>query len=52
MAGSINRAVALSPYSGKVLGRQELTGAASVAPVVADGTVYLITDDATLLALR
>jgi outer membrane protein assembly factor BamB len=51
-AGSIKRAVALSPYTGKVLGRQELSGAASVEPVVANGTLYIVTDDATLLALR
>ncbi len=52
LAGSVNRAIAVSPYTGKVLGRQDLSGAASVPPVVADGTVYLVTDDATLLALR
>ncbi len=52
LTGSIERAVALSPYTGAVLGRQELSGAGSVAPVVADGVVYVITDDATLLALR
>ena len=52
LAGSIKRAVAISPYTGKVLGRQDLTGAAALAPVVAAGTVYLVTDDAALLALR
>lgn len=51
-AGSIDRAVALSPYTGRVLGRQNLPGAASVEPVVADRTLYIVTDDATLLALR
>jgi outer membrane protein assembly factor BamB len=30
----------------------ELDGGTSVAPVVADGTVYIYTDDATLVALR
>ncbi len=44
--------VALSPYTGKVLGQQDLPAAAAVAPVVADGTLYIVTDDATLLALR
>jgi outer membrane protein assembly factor BamB len=51
-AGSVHRAVAVSPYTGKVLGLQNLPAAASVAPVVADGTLYIVTDDATLLALR
>ncbi len=51
-AGSIHSAVALSPYTGKVLGRQDLSAAPSVEPVVADRTLYIVTDDATLLALR
>jgi outer membrane protein assembly factor BamB len=44
--------MAVSPYTGKILGQQKLPGAMSVAPSVADGTVYVITDDASLLALR
>ena len=52
VAGSVDRAVAVSPYTGKLLGRQELSDAASVAPVVCAGTVYVVSDDATLLALR
>ena len=52
LAGSIGRAVAVSPYTGKILGRQELSGAGSVPPVVADGSVFVVSDDATLLALR
>ncbi|HVZ28359.1 MAG TPA: PQQ-binding-like beta-propeller repeat protein, partial [Rhizomicrobium sp.] len=43
---------AFSPYTGQLLARVELDGGTSVAPVVADGTVYIYTDDATLLALR
>lgn len=43
---------ALSPYTGDLLGRVELDDGTSVAPVVADGTVYIYTNDATLLALR
>ncbi|MSP05121.1 MAG: hypothetical protein EXR05_07750 [Acetobacteraceae bacterium] len=45
-------ALAVSPYSGKILGRQSLPGTASLAPIVASGTVFQITDDASLLALR
>jgi outer membrane protein assembly factor BamB len=52
VAGSSKEALAVSPYTGAVLGRQELRGKATLAPVVAGGTVFLITDDATLLALR
>jgi len=52
LAGSNKQAVAVSPYTGKVLGMQKLSGAASVAPVVADQTVFVVTDDGALLALR
>lgn len=52
LAGSNGTALALSPYTGQVLGRQELSGKASLAPVVAGGTLYIVTDDATLAAYR
>ena len=52
LAGSLGQAVALSPYTGEVLGRQRLGSACSVPPVAADGTVVFLTDDATLVALR
>jgi len=45
-------AQAISPYTGEILGEQKLSGPASLAPVVAQGTVFLVTDDARLLALR
>ncbi len=50
-ASSIRRAVALSPYTGKVLGRQDLSSAASDTPVVADRTLFIVTDDGQLNAL-
>lgn len=52
VAGSTRQALAVSPYSGKVLGTQSLSGAASLAPVIAGGAVFLVTDDGSLLALR
>jgi outer membrane protein assembly factor BamB len=53
VAGTSEEALALSPYTGEILGRQRLSGAASpVAPVVADGTVLVVTDDGRLVALR
>ena len=51
-SGGEQEAFAVSPYSGKILGRQSLPGNASLAPIVAAGTVFQITDDASLLALR
>jgi outer membrane protein assembly factor BamB len=52
VAGTNSQALAISPYTGEILGKQELPGPASLAPVVAGGTVYVVTDDASLLALR
>ncbi|MBV9990676.1 MAG: PQQ-binding-like beta-propeller repeat protein [Alphaproteobacteria bacterium] len=45
-------AVSLSPYTGKVMGRVEIPAAAYIAPVVANDTLYLWTNDAQLVALR
>jgi len=52
VAGSHGEALAVSPYDGRVLGRQELPDGVSVAPIVANRTVYVLTDDADLVALR
>jgi len=52
VAGSTAEALSVSPYTGEVLGRQSLPGPVRVAPVVAGGTLFLLTDDAELLALR
>lgn len=52
VAGSHGEALAVSPYNGRILGRQELPNGVSVAPVIANGTVYVLTDDADLVALR
>ena len=52
VAGGNAEALAVSPYTGAIIGRQKLPGAASLSPVVAAGTLYLLTDDATLTAFR
>jgi outer membrane protein assembly factor BamB len=49
---SAGYAVSLSPYTGKLLGRVTIPGEAYIAPVVADDTLYLWTNDAQLVALR
>jgi len=51
-AGTGSEAISVSPYDGHVLGQQTLPDAGSLAPVVAGGTVYLVTDDGSLTALR
>jgi outer membrane protein assembly factor BamB len=46
-------ALSVSPYTGAILGHIKLSAAAApVAPVVADGTVLLVTNDAQIIALR
>ena len=50
--GSTGEAVAINPVTGELIGTQKLSGAASVAPIVVGGTVLILTDDGTLLALR
>ena len=45
-------AVSVSPYDGKILGQIELSDKASIPPVVAGNTLYILTDNADLVALR
>ena len=45
-------AQALSPYDGKLMGRVEIPDGTTISPVVANGTLYLYTSDAELVALR
>ncbi len=52
LAGNNGTAVSVSPYDGEVLGRIDLPGAAAVSPVVADRTLYVLTDGGTLVAYR
>jgi len=52
LASSSALAIAVSPYTGEILGRQRLPDGVSVPPAVADGTLLLLADDATIVALR
>ena len=52
VAGSSGEAVAVSPYSGKILGSEEMPDAVSVPPIVAGDTVFFLSDDAELTAYR
>jgi len=53
VTGTNENALSVSPYTGAILGRQPISSVASpVAPVVADGTLLVVTDDARLMALR
>ncbi len=52
LASSTGNALALSPYTGEVLGDIEIPDGSFIAPVVANKTVYILTDGADLLAFR
>ena len=52
LVSSQGYAVAISPYSGQMLGRIELPDGALIPPVVADGTIYVLSDNGNLIALR
>ena len=45
-------AEAISPYTGRLTGRVEIPDGTTIAPVVANGIMYLYTSDAELVALR
>ena len=51
-ANTAGEAIVASPESGEILSNIKLPGSVSVLPVVASGTVYVLTDDADLVALR
>ncbi|MCR9255133.1 MAG: PQQ-binding-like beta-propeller repeat protein [Alphaproteobacteria bacterium] len=49
---SEGEAIAVSPYTGEILGSLELPDGVQVPPVVAGETLFLLTDDGDVLALR
>jgi outer membrane protein assembly factor BamB len=52
ITGSEGHAVSISPYTGKILGQMELPSRTHLPAVVANQTVYILSDDAQLIALR
>ncbi len=52
VAGSQGESYAISPYDGRYLGKMEMPDGVSVPPIVANRTVYVLTDNASLVALR
>lgn len=52
LASTMGRLVALSPYTGDLLGTDELSDGVAIAPSVAGGTVYFVTEDGELVAYR
>lgn len=52
VVGSTGDALAISPYTGQPLGRLDIGGKTLIAPVVADGTLLILSDDGDLTAYR
>ena len=52
VGSSEGRVEAYSPYDGSYLGGIELSGAVAVAPVLAEGTLFFLTKNAELIAMR
>ncbi|OHC82522.1 MAG: pyrrolo-quinoline quinone [Rhodospirillales bacterium RIFCSPLOWO2_12_FULL_67_15] len=52
VAGSHGQALTISPYSGDILGFEPMPDGVSVPPVVADGSVYFLANDADIVAYR
>ena len=52
VGGSTGDLLALSPYTGEIIGKIEVHGPIRLGPVVANRTVYVLTDSGKLIALR
>jgi len=52
IAGSSGEALSVSPYNGKILGKVEMPDGVTISPIVANDTIYFLSDDADLVAYR
>ena len=52
VVSSTGEGFAVSPYTGDALGKTDFPDGVFINPVVADKTVYVLTDEADLIALR
>jgi outer membrane protein assembly factor BamB len=52
VAGSTGEVLAVSPYTGAIMGKIKMSDPVTVAPVVANGTIFFVTADAELVAYR
>ncbi|MBI3676731.1 MAG: PQQ-binding-like beta-propeller repeat protein [Proteobacteria bacterium] len=52
LVSSNGYAVSVSPYTGELMGRVEIPDGTYIPPVVANGTLYLLTNSAELVAMR
>ncbi|MGE0580110.1 PQQ-binding-like beta-propeller repeat protein [Reyranella sp.] len=52
VAGTMGDLLAISPYTGEVLGKLAVRDPVRLGPVIANRTIYLLTDSGRLIALR
>ena len=52
IGGTLGELLALSPYTGEVLGKLEVRDPVRLGPVIANRTIYVLTDSGRLIALR
>ncbi len=52
IAGTQGDLLAVSPFTGEVLGKMDLRDPTRLAPVIANRTIYVLTDSGRLIALR
>ena len=52
MASSRGRSVTVNPYNGEIISEDKLADSVFVPPIIANETIYVVTDGAKLVALR
>jgi outer membrane protein assembly factor BamB len=52
VGGTLGELLALSPYTGEILGKLDVRDPVRLAPIVANRTIYVLTDSGRLVALR
>ena len=52
VGGSTGEMLPLSPYTGEIIGKLDVRDPVRLAPVVANRTIYVLTDSGRLIALR
>jgi outer membrane protein assembly factor BamB len=52
VGGSTGEMIALSPYTGEIIGKLDLRAPMRLAPVIANRTIFVLTDNGKLIALR
>ncbi|MDI1283370.1 MAG: PQQ-binding-like beta-propeller repeat protein [Reyranella sp.] len=52
VVGSLGEMLALSPYTGEILGKLDVRDPVRLAPIIANRTIYVLTDSGRLIAYR